>query len=53
MPGDEVTGADAMAAAPGLGGVAGKVGRGDSRAGLRAPYPAAVRAWLAREAGRG
>ena len=52
MLGDDATDEDAMAAALELGGIAVKVGLGDSVAPLRAPDPAAVRAWTAREAGR-
>jgi trehalose 6-phosphate phosphatase len=52
MLGDDATDEDAMAAALELGGIAVKVGLGDSVAPLRAPDPAAVRAWIAREAGR-
>jgi trehalose 6-phosphate phosphatase len=50
MIGDDTTDEDAMAAALDLGGVAVKIGAGPSAAPLRAPDPAAVRAWLAREA---
>lgn len=50
MLGDDATDEDAMRAALELGGIAVKVGPGDSVADLRAPDPAAVRAWLAREA---
>jgi len=53
MLGDDATDEDAMAAALALGGAAVKVGGGDSCAPLRAPDPAAVRAWLAREAAPG
>ncbi len=53
MLGDDTTDEDAMAAALELGGVAVKVGPGDSVAELRAPDPVAVRAWVAREAGLG
>jgi len=52
MVGDDATDEDAMAAARDLGGIAVKVGSGDSLAGLRAPDPEAVRAWLAREVAR-
>jgi trehalose 6-phosphate phosphatase len=52
MIGDDATDEDAMRAAQGLGGLAVKVGAGDSVATLRAPDPAALRAWLAREAAR-
>ncbi|TNC68506.1 trehalose-phosphatase [Rubellimicrobium roseum] len=50
MLGDDVTDEDAMGAALDLGGLAVKVGLGDSVAALRTPDPAAVRAWLGREA---
>jgi trehalose 6-phosphate phosphatase len=50
MLGDDTTDEDAIAAAQALGGVGVKVGPGASAAALRAPDPAAVRAWLAREA---
>jgi len=50
MLGDDATDEDAFAAAEALGGLAVKVGEGPSRARLRAPGPAAVRAWLDREA---
>jgi trehalose 6-phosphate phosphatase len=53
MLGDDTTDEDAIAAAIALGGVGVKVGEGPSAAGLRARDPAAVRAWLAREAARG
>jgi trehalose 6-phosphate phosphatase len=49
--GDDATDEDAMRAALELGGVGVKVGPGPSVAALRAPDPAAVRAWLARMAG--
>jgi trehalose 6-phosphate phosphatase len=52
MLGDDTTDEDAMAAAQALGGVGVKVGEGETVARLRTPDPAAVRAWLAREAGR-
>jgi trehalose 6-phosphate phosphatase len=48
--GDDATDEDAFAAAEALGGRAVKVGPGPSLARLRAPDPAAVRAWLSREA---
>lgn len=48
MLGDDTTDEDAIAAAQALGGVGVKVGPGESVARLRAPDPAAVRAWLAR-----
>lgn len=51
MIGDDTTDEDAIAAAIALGGVGVKVGPGESAAYLRAADPAAVRAWLAREAG--
>ena len=50
MLGDDTTDEDAIAAAQALGGLGVKVGPGDSAARLRAPDPAAVRAWIAREA---
>jgi trehalose 6-phosphate phosphatase len=50
MLGDDTTDEDAIAAAQALGGLGVKVGPGASAATLRAPDPAAVRAWLAREA---
>jgi len=50
MLGDDATDEDAIAAAQALGGIGVKVGPGASAASLRAPDPAAVRAWLAREA---
>jgi trehalose 6-phosphate phosphatase len=52
MLGDDATDEDAMVAALQLGGLAVKIGPGDSVAPLRAPDPAAVRAWMAREAER-
>ena len=51
MLGDDTTDEDAIEAAQALGGVGVKVGPGDSAARLRAPDPAAVRAWIDREAG--
>jgi trehalose 6-phosphate phosphatase len=48
--GDDATDEEAMEAALALGGVAVKVGDGPTLAALRAPDPAAVRFWLAREA---
>lgn len=51
MLGDDTTDEDAIAAAQDLGGIGVKIGTGISVARLRAPDPAAVRAWLAREAG--
>lgn len=51
MVGDDTTDEDAILAAQDLGGVGVKVGPGASAARLRARDPAAVRAWLAREAG--
>jgi trehalose 6-phosphate phosphatase len=50
MLGDDTTDEDAIEAALALGGVGVKIGPGASAASLRAPDPAAVRAWLAREA---
>jgi trehalose 6-phosphate phosphatase len=50
MLGDDATDEDAIAAAEALGGLGVKVGPGASAATLRAPDPAAVRAWLAGEA---
>lgn len=50
MLGDDTTDEDAMRAAMALGGVAVKVGLGDTAAGHHAPDPEAVRAWLSREA---
>ncbi len=50
MLGDDATDEDAMEAALALGGRAVKVGKGATVALLRAPDPAAVRAWLARSA---
>ncbi|PZQ45847.1 MAG: trehalose-phosphatase [Rhodovulum sulfidophilum] len=52
MIGDDTTDEDAMRAATTLGGFGVKVGPGDSAARYRAADPAAVRAWLAREAAR-
>ena len=52
MLGDDTTDEDAIAAAQEWGGTGVKVGAGDSLARLRAPDPAAVRRWLAREARR-
>ncbi|MBI1182190.1 MAG: trehalose-phosphatase [Alphaproteobacteria bacterium] len=49
--GDDATDEDAIEAAQAMGGIGVKVGEGDSAARLRAPDPAAVRAWLVREAG--
>ena len=46
MLGDDTTDEDAIAAAQDLGGLGVKVGPGPSAARLRAPDPAAVRAWL-------
>ena len=51
MLGDDTTDEDAIAAALHLGGLGIKVGPGATAARLRTPDPAAVRAWLAREAG--
>ena len=53
MLGDDTTDEDAFAAAQTLGGLAVKIGPGASAARLRAPDPAAVRAWLTREAADG
>jgi len=50
MLGDDTTDEDAIAAAQALGGLGVKVGPGASAAVLRAPGPASVRAWIAREA---
>jgi trehalose 6-phosphate phosphatase len=50
MLGDDTTDEDAIAAAQALGGIGVKIGAGASAALLRAPDPAAVRAWIAREA---
>jgi trehalose 6-phosphate phosphatase len=50
MLGDDTTDEDAFVAARALGGLTVKVGAGPTAASLRAPDPAAVRAWLAREA---
>jgi trehalose 6-phosphate phosphatase len=52
MLGDDATDEDAIAAAQELGGIGVKVGDGPTAAALRASDPAAVRAWLAREAVR-
>ena len=52
MVGDDATDEDAIAAALALGGIAVKVGEGPSAALLRAPGPAAVRAWIEREGAR-
>ena len=49
--GDDATDEDAIAAAQALGGLGVKIGEGATAADLRAPDPAAVRAWLLREAG--
>lgn len=51
MIGDDTTDEDAIRASQSLGGLGVKVGPGASDACLRAGNPAAVRAWLAREAG--
>jgi trehalose 6-phosphate phosphatase len=51
MLGDDTTDEDAIEAAQALGGIGVKIGDGSSAAMLRAPEPAAVRAWIAREAG--
>lgn len=50
MIGDDTTDEDAIVAAQSLGGVGVRVGQGASNAALRAADPAAVRAWLVREA---
>ena len=50
MLGDDTTDEDAIAAAQALGGVGVKVGPGPTAAALRAADPAAVRAWILREA---
>lgn len=50
MFGDDTTDEDAIAAAQDLAGIGVKVGKGESGARLRTPDPAAVRAWLDREA---
>lgn len=50
MFGDDTTDEDAIAAAETLGGIGVKIGAGATAASLRAPDPAALRAWLAREA---
>jgi trehalose 6-phosphate phosphatase len=50
MFGDDTTDEDAIEAAQALGGIGIKVGAGATAAELRAPDPAALRAWLAREA---
>ena len=47
MIGDDATDEDAMAAALALGGIAVKVGHGETQATMRAADPAAVRRWLA------
>ena len=52
MFGDDTTDEDAILAALRLGGMAVKVGEGESAAPVRAECPAALRAWLAREAAR-
>jgi trehalose 6-phosphate phosphatase len=52
MLGDDATDEDAIEAAQALGGLGVKVGPGPTAARLRTPGPAAVRAWLAREAAR-
>jgi trehalose 6-phosphate phosphatase len=51
MFGDDTTDEDAIEAAQALGGIGVKIGPGATGARLRAPEPAALRAWLAREAG--
>jgi trehalose 6-phosphate phosphatase len=50
MFGDDTTDEDAIEAAQALGGIGIKIGPGATAARLRAPDPAALRAWLAREA---
>ncbi|MCB1373941.1 MAG: trehalose-phosphatase [Rhodobacteraceae bacterium] len=50
MFGDDTTDEDAIAAAEALGGIGVKIGPGTTAASFRAPDPAALRAWLAREA---
>ena len=50
MFGDDTTDEDAIEAAQALGGIGIKVGAGATAAELRTPDPAALRAWLAREA---
>ncbi len=52
MFGDDTTDEDAIAAAQDLGGLGIKIGDGPTAARLHAPSPAALRAWLAREAER-
>ena len=52
MFGDDTTDEDAIRAALALGGTAVKIGEGDSAAPIRAENPAALRAWLDREAAR-
>lgn len=52
MFGDDTTDEDAILAALRLGGMAVKIGEGESAAPVRAENPAALRAWLAREAAR-
>lgn len=49
MLGDDTTDEDAIIAAQDLGGIGIKIGPGPSAARLRAPDPAAVRNWLARQ----
>jgi trehalose 6-phosphate phosphatase len=51
MLGDDTTDEDAFDAAQALGGLGVKIGPGPTAARLRAPDPAAVHAWLLREAG--
>jgi trehalose 6-phosphate phosphatase len=50
MFGDDTTDEDAIGAAQDLGGLGVKIGDGPTAARLRAPDPAALRAWLTREA---
>lgn len=52
MIGDDTTDEDAITAAQDLGGIGVKIGDGPSAARFRAPDPAALRAWLDREAAR-
>jgi len=52
MAGDDATDEDAFAVVRELGGLAVKVGEGETRASLRLPDTGAVERWLRREAGR-